>query len=40
LQNGTSNFRDVNWEEFCKILQEKIATFSIPRKIYTQVELE
>lgn len=36
----TSNFRDVDWDEFRKTMQEKMATFGIPRKIYTQVELE
>jgi hypothetical protein len=35
----THNFRDVDWEEFCKLFEVKISGFSIPRKLTNQTEL-
>lgn len=36
----TNNFRDVDWEEFRKELEEKMKAFNLPRKILTQAELD
>jgi endonuclease/exonuclease/phosphatase family metal-dependent hydrolase/predicted RNA-binding Zn-ribbon protein involved in translation (DUF1610 family) len=35
----SSNFRDVDWEEFRKLLEVKISNFGIPKKLTTQTEL-
>ena len=35
----TKNFRNVDWDEFCKTLEEQMASFSLPIRLANQVEL-
>jgi hypothetical protein len=35
-----SNFRDIDWQEFCNTLEEKIKTWGVPNFIRTQKMLE
>jgi hypothetical protein len=36
----TNNFRNIDWEEFCKVLEEQAAEFGIPRRLKSQTEVD
>ena len=36
----TKNFRNVNWEEFHKILEGKLASLGVPRRLSSQAEVD
>ena len=35
-----NNFRDIDWEDFCKEMEERLKKFNLPKRIKTQVELD
>ncbi len=39
LEQKTNNFRDINWDDFCKTLEERMSKFGIPKRIGSQETL-
>src|SRR6266702_6138637 len=38
-EHKSSNFREVDWEEFCLTLEKEIASFGVPKRLGTQMAL-